>query len=99
MACFGAKLAWGAAGAAMIAAGGAEALAIPADVVVKNPAPTVAASVALLAAIAGYIAACIALHDCLQSAGKEADAAKLQRQIDSLQEKQQRLQQWVDAHR
>jgi len=81
-------------GAAGVAVVGCGVAAIPA-------APTVIGEVAVWTAFAGaiaaYIAAALALADCLEDAGKHQDAETLRREIDELKRQMQELEQRV-AH-
>jgi len=89
MACLTLKVAMGAAAAALVACGVA---AVPA-------APTVIGEVAVwgafAAAAAGYIAAALALADCLDDAGKHQDAETLRREMDELKRQMEALKQKV----
>ena len=91
MPCLTLKVAMGAAAVAMVGCGIA---AIPA-------APTVIGEVAVWTAFAGaaagYIAAALALADCLEDAGRQQDAATLRHEIDELKRQMAELEQAI-AH-
>lgn len=89
MACFSAKVAYWAA-----VAGVAVALAalVPGAATGPGEAALIAA---LIVAMAGYIAAALALAECMEAAGRREDGEALRRDIDEMQREMDRLRELV----